>query len=242
MTDIPGQLVVRTYAPARYWLTRAALALLGIFALYVVYELGRFDAGYDRLAVAQQRRELEVDIERLEKSQRELRVQLAELETLRVSQTRERAEVARTIGELQAQVARQEQELAFFRGIVAQASQAPEVKIQQLRILAHEGKPDAYDLRLTLVQAVRPDNVVSGAVRLKVEGTRAGAAASLGLEALSEGAKPELPFSFRYFENLDQTVQLPADFKPERIAVEVSSSRKNVPPATRAFIWSVAAR
>ena len=32
--------------------------LIGVFALYVVYELGRYNAGYDRQAVAQQRTEL----------------------------------------------------------------------------------------------------------------------------------------------------------------------------------------
>ena len=53
---------------------------------------------------------------------RELRTRLAELDTIRIGRAREQAEVARTIGDLQAQVARQAQELAFYRGIVAQAA------------------------------------------------------------------------------------------------------------------------
>jgi hypothetical protein len=51
--------------------------LIGVFALYVVYELGRYNAGYDRQAVAQQRTELEVQIEHLEKANREMRTRLA---------------------------------------------------------------------------------------------------------------------------------------------------------------------
>src|SRR5258708_30541611 len=47
--------------------------LIGLFALYVLYELGRYNAGYDRQAVAQQRTELEVQIEHLEKANREMR-------------------------------------------------------------------------------------------------------------------------------------------------------------------------
>src|SRR5438874_1915675 len=65
---------------------RAALivagVLLGVFALYVVYELGRYNAGYDRQAVAQQRTELEVGIEHLERANRELRTRLAESDTV----------------------------------------------------------------------------------------------------------------------------------------------------------------
>ena len=71
-----------------------------------MYELGRYNAGYDRQAVAQQRTELEVKIEHLEKANREMRTQLAELDTIRVGRAHEQAEVARAMGELQAQVAR----------------------------------------------------------------------------------------------------------------------------------------
>ena len=65
--------------------------LIGVFALYVVYELGRYNAGYDRQAVAQQRTELEVQIEHLEKANREMRIRLAELDTFRVGRSREQA-------------------------------------------------------------------------------------------------------------------------------------------------------
>ena len=50
-----SNLVVRTHTPARWLLTVIALTFLAAFALYVVYELGRFDAGYDRQAVSQER-------------------------------------------------------------------------------------------------------------------------------------------------------------------------------------------
>jgi len=49
-----------------------------------------------------------------------LRRQVAELDTLKAGQADERREVGRTIGELQAELARQKQQLEFFRGIVAQ--------------------------------------------------------------------------------------------------------------------------
>jgi chromosome segregation ATPase len=86
----------------------------------VIYELGRYDAGYDRLAVAQQRAELEAAIEHLKQDNHELNLRLAEIDTQRIGWAREQAEVSRTIGDLQAQVARQAQDLAFYRGVGAQ--------------------------------------------------------------------------------------------------------------------------
>jgi len=70
-------LVVRQSAPALRTALLVAALLVGVFALYVVYELGRYNAGYDRQAAAQQRTVLEVRIEHLEKDNRELRTRLA---------------------------------------------------------------------------------------------------------------------------------------------------------------------
>ena len=121
------------------WSGVAAALLVGLFALYVVYELGRYNAGYDRQAVAQQRTELEVQIEHLEKDESRAAHEGCGADTIRVGRAREQAEVARAMGELQAQVARQSQELAFYRGVVAQRAAGIGVKIEQLRIT--RGRP-----------------------------------------------------------------------------------------------------
>src|SRR3569832_1072334 len=105
-----SNLVVRTHAPMRRVLTVIAHTLLAAYALYVVYELGRYDAGYDRLAVSQERAEHEVNLDRLEKANRELRSRLAELDTIRGGRAEEQAAVSKSIGELQALVAQQKQE------------------------------------------------------------------------------------------------------------------------------------
>src|SRR3982074_899565 len=126
-------LVVRQRTPVLQTALLIAGVLIGVFALYVVYELGRYNAGYDRQAVAQQRTELEVQIEHLEKANREMRIRLAEPDAFRVGRSREQAEVARATGDLQAQVARQSQELAFYRGVVAQGAAVLGVQVGQAR-------------------------------------------------------------------------------------------------------------
>src|SRR3982074_2542911 len=206
-SDSRPNLVIRTHSPARRLTIIGVIALIAAFALYVVYELGRFNAGYDRLEVAQQRTELEVEIERLGKSNRELRTQLAELDMIRIGRAREQAEVTRTIGDLQAQVARQTQELAFYRGIVAQGAAAVGVKVQQVHITPGT-KAQRFVVHLALVRSVRPDSVALGSVALSIDGAMAdGKATTLDLSVLTPGRQKELPFNFRYFENLDQAVR-----------------------------------
>ncbi len=192
-----SNLVVRTHAPARRVLTVIALTLLGAFALYVVYELGRYDAGYDRLAVSQERAEHEVSIDRLEKANRELRTRLAELDTIRVGRAREQAEVSRSIGDLQAQVARQTQELAFYRGIVAQSAVSPGVKVQQLADRPGQQARPSSALRLNLMRSQRPEDVAAARSRSPRRARKGEQPGSLDTAALTggkaQGATLQLP-------------------------------------------------
>jgi hypothetical protein len=232
-------LVVRKHAPTRRIILIVAVALIGLFAAYVIYEFGRYNAGYDRMAVQQQRTEQEVAIEHLEKTNHELRTKLAELDTIRLGRAREQAEVARTIGELQAQVARESQELAFYRGVVTQGAAEIGVKIGQLRVSAGR-KPGQFVVHMSLLRSGRPDTVVTGTLGLIVDGGAGGQSdAPLDLPALTSGKLHELPFNFRFYQNFDQEIAIPAGFKPEHVAVEVHSSRKDVAPLVQTFPWSL---
>jgi hypothetical protein len=238
-SDGRPNLVIRSHSPTRRLILIGVILLIAALALYIVYEYGRFNAGYDRLAAAQQRTELEVEIDRLNKSNRELRTHLAELDTIRIGRAREQAEVTRTISDLQAQVAKQTQELAFYRGIVAQGATAVGVKVQQVHITAGT-KAQHFIMHISLMRSVRPDNVAVGSLALSVDGTTPdGKPQTLDLPALTPTKMKDLPFNFRYFENLDQDVALPAGFKPEKMAVEIRSNKKDVAPASQSFPWAV---
>jgi len=236
--DDGAPMVVRQRTPVLRNLLLIATVLVGLFAFYVVYELGRYNAGYDRQAVAQQRVELEVQIEHLEKANREMRTKLAELDTIRVGRAREQAELARSLGDLQAQVARQSQELAFYRGVVAQGAAAIGVKIEELRITAGS-RPGIFIAHLSLVRSGRADGEVSGIVHLSLEGTADAAAKTLDFAALTDGRLHELRYSFRYLQNFDPELTVPPAFKPEQLAVEVQSSRHELAPLSQSFLWTV---
>lgn len=238
MADAPPKVVIRTYAPARAWVIGGALLLTAAVGGYALFEYGRSRAGFDQLAALRARAALQREIRARDATIVELRRESAELATLRSAQAQERAELSRTIGELQAEVAKQTQQLAFYQGIVVQGANAAEVKIQQLRVGAGSA-PRNFIVRLTLVQAGRPDRTVSGKALITVEGERAGAPATLALAALTPARTVELPFSFRYFENLDPEIVIPDDFRPERIIVEIRSSRREVAPITQTYLWEI---
>jgi hypothetical protein len=83
--------------------------------------------------------------------------------------------------------------------------------------------------------------VATGTLALSLEGESGGATTTVDLAVLTAGKQRELPFSFRYFENFDEEIVVPGGFKPEHLAVEVRSSRKDVAPLAQTFLWTVEA-
>lgn len=230
--------MVRRSAPILRRALWIAAALVAAFVLYVVYELGRYNAGYDRQEAAQERTELRVQIEHLDKSNRELSTQLAELDTVRLGRSREQAEVSRTIHDLQAQVAKQSQELAFLRGVVAQNATALGVKIDQLRITPGP-HPSSYLVHLSLVRSGKAEADVTGSILLTVDGTSYDGPKSLELPIMTGGHVRELRYNFRYLENIEQEIALPLALKPTQVTVEISSAKKDIAPLSQRFPWSV---
>ena len=92
--QIPGKLVIRTHAPVRRWLMLLTWVLFTALGLYLVFELGRYKAGFDGIDAAKQRAVLEDQISALIKAQRDLRVQLAAANETQVAQAQERDERA----------------------------------------------------------------------------------------------------------------------------------------------------
>src|SRR5215472_1970688 len=234
-------LVVHRGSRARRLFIGLATTLIGLFGLYVIYELGRYNAGYDRQAVAQQRTELEVKIEHLEADNRGMRTRLAELDTIRLGRAREQAEVARTMGDLQAQVAKQSQELAFYRGVVAQGAATLGVKIEDLRITAAP-QANSYLAHMALVRSGRAETLAARTLQLSVDGElAAGGEKTLDLGNLTGGRQRELHYDFRYYQDFDQELTLPAGFRAAHLVVELHSNRKDVTPLSQTFLWSVEA-
>lgn len=238
MPGLPPKLVVTTYAPTRRVVTIVLLVLVVAAGVYGMFEFGRYRAGYDVVAGLKERAALREEIEDHEATISELRAKVAQLESSTVGQTREREEVQRTIGELQAQVARANQELAFFRGIVTQNANSAEVKIQQARMVA-TSTANKFRVRVTLVQPMKPDTVVSGVVVLSVDGEVDGKPGRADFATLSGGKRREIPFTFRYLENIEEEITVPPGMKPEQLLVEVRSNRRGSAPVQQSYVWSV---
>lgn len=219
----------------------AGLLLCVALGLALVFELGRRSAGFDGVQAVRERAALQQTIDDHERTEHELTVQLAAAEEARLGEVRERSEVAKTIGELQAQVAKSQQELDFYRGMVAQQlPQTVGITIEQFRVVPGKAKSQ-YLLRFTIKPSKNPEQSFTGALAITLDGEQSGSAASVDLGSIARPRLATVPVSFRYFKTVEQLIELPADFNPQRVTIEVRPQTKAVAPYRQTFLWSITA-
>jgi hypothetical protein len=232
MSETTGPFVIRRHTPRRTLWLRLAAALIGLFGLYVVFEFGRYSAGFDRAGAAQEQAERLHVIATLNAQIQSLHEQVAQLQTLQSGAAREHEEVAMEIAELQAQIDRDRQDLAVYRGVIAPTGSAgTSMQVQQLRISPGDAA-GRFVLHLTLMQGGKPDATVSGAVAVRVAGQLNGATANID----GAGSTPQGAVSFRYYQAVDYQVVLPSGFRPTTVQVTL---RDNGVTGTQNFPWRV---
>jgi hypothetical protein len=213
VTDVAG--MARARLPVFYVVL--ACALFAALAGWTGYGLGQRSVGHDPAGEAEKRAVVADHDQRLELENKRLHARL---------------------GDLQSQLARQSDDLAFYRSIVSPADGIQGLRIQRFEVLPGVA-PREVQLRLTLVQAMRHESIVAGLAQITLLGVEGGAPARHSVGDLLGKPRAELPFSFRYFQTIEQTVVLPEGFEPFETEVRVRSSKLRA-PVQQTFAWKVA--
>jgi len=213
------------------------LLLVAAGCLYLAYELGRYQGGYSILDHRRERAELAAKLAEEQIASDELRRQLAIGETASDIDRATYAQVESTLGDLQAKIQEQEEELVFYRGIVSPQDRVAGLRIQSLEALPGDGE-GRYLVRLLLVQAIVHSRRVSGAVKLQLEGMQDGQMATFDAAELVVPGEPyEMGYEFRYFQGLETELALPVGFEPQRMIVEIWPNEARAERINQTFEW-----
>ena len=165
------------------------------------------------------------------------RREIAALEVGRRVDRESQTEAQRMLGDLQSQVARLNQDLEFYRGVLAKEFGAGAVRVQSVTV--RDAPRGGFVVEVSVVRAAARDTPLQGAARIALSGTRRGALVDLTLRDLVPAKPREVAFVLRYFETLRIPIKLPVDFKPGTLTVELV-----LPPGARivdrrVVSWSV---
>lgn len=127
-------------------------------------------------------------------------------------------------------------DVAFYERLVGATGQRKGLSVHQAEFIPDAG--GAWQYQIMLTQSLNRGAISQGQMRFAVEGVRAGKLATIGWDELRQ--KPQAggqPYSFRYFQQLDGSVMLPAGFTPQRVKVQLAGEDTAV---EQAFDWKLA--
>jgi len=237
---VPANPTIYRPSPARVWGGRLALLALAAVALYLVFELGRLQAGHNIADVAEERRALNTRIVELEGDVAGLQEEIARLETHREIDAEAYGKVEASLADLQAKIREQRDAIAFYRGIVSPEDGGRGLRVQDLSLTAGRSERNV-NLRLVLVQAMRHDRRVTGDVVLQVQGEQDGIEKTYGwAELKTEDSSTAWPFGFRYFQDFERELVLPDGFTPLTVKVEIRSKTRSINSIEETYDWALA--
>lgn len=217
---------------------KRVLAAAGILVLcYGAFELGRASSGHFIVSSMLERFELQKRSQALAEENEALRGRVAAAEVGQQVDRQAQADAQQMMGELQAETARQKQELEFYRGLVVRQYGSGALRVQEVRVRPEEDER-RYLVLITLVQAATRDTVANGTVTFSVEGLQGEEPATLALPEIEVDERKQFPFSLRFFQQIEVPVELPLDFRPERLHVAYQLGR-NPEPTRQTFDWRV---
>jgi len=126
-------------------------------------------------------------------------------------------------------------ELDFYRRLAGTGGEQTGLAVYQAELSATDS-PRVFQYILTLTQNIRRASIISGKLKLDVEGTLDNRPVTLFWSQLSDGATAEPSFRFKYFQQFEGYLTLPENFSPTRLLVtlDVKDQRK---PVSRTFDW-----
>lgn len=230
-------LVVRPQMPFRQRAALLAAAALGALMIWGVFEWGRRAGGHDAIEAGRARQALADRVMSLQADNETLRREIALMKAAGRVDGEAYGRVSREIDDLQSQIAELNQELAFYRGIMAPAEGTNGLQVQTVQIKPADGE-GKFRLSLVLIQAGRQDRRVSGSLQVAVVGSAAGAVSRVQLRDPA-GESQDLRFAFRYFQILEADVDIPAEFSPERIDVSLHPDGRGQERMEVSFPWEL---
>ena len=176
-------------------------------------------------------------IETLEEERNALRRELAMVKQAAEIDRESIVSIRDQIKQYQDERLKMEEELAFLRGIVSTNNKKQALRVQNFKLEPglEEGQ---YIYRFSVSQVINSGTVAKGVIELNVEGLQNGRSTRLSLAQVSEEKLDKIKMRFRFFQNVEGKLQLPKDFEPASIEIDVKPSGGKLEPVKESFNWS----
>jgi hypothetical protein len=135
----------------------------------------------------------------------------------------------------QSEITRLRSDLEFYRGLTGSGGAQSGLAIYTAD-LDPTDSPLVFRFTITLTNNIRRAAIVNGRVLIDLEGTLDDRPVTLYWSQLTDGNKPQPTFRFKYFQEIEGYLALPANFRPTQLLVTLEADRQRK-PIRRQFDW-----
>ena len=192
----------------------AALALA-----WWAYGSGLELAGFHRGEAQQELTALREQAARLGAENMQLSSQVAQYERQIQIEQASSQEVSRQLKNLSDENGRLQEDLAFFQNLTAMRGKEGDLGVHRLR-LERDKMPGEYHLRMLLVQSGQRAKEFSGSYQLVATVLKNGQRTTYLFPQDASG-NAQFQLSFKYYQRVEQSIQLPQDAQLENIQVRI---------------------
>jgi hypothetical protein len=232
-----AQLIIRAHSPWKFWSKWFLLLIVLSAVSWAMFALGQFSAGHFNQSLQQEQTRLQEKLYRLGRENSELREKYAVLERTAQVDKESYSGINDNMKKLQNELLELKEQVAFYRGIVAPTEAASGLLIRDLKV-ASLGEDNGYHFKLVITQVMKNEYLVRGRVEVLIDGLQDGKQKQLTLSQLSEGKLANLKMEFKYFQNIEGDIVLPADFVPSSVMVDLIPSGKGRTRIKKNFEWA----
>ena len=232
------RLEIVAYNPVRRFLTRAILLFVAVTLALGGYSTGKWSVRHERGTAVVERNELRVTAREQEKELADLKRRLLVTESSNAIDQQSYQEVQQTVLNLNARIAKLENELHFYQRVMA-----PEKIDQGLRIDRFDVKPTeeprVFDYQLVITQVTDNNSFIEGRALVSLVGSQGQTRnVTLSLKEVSpEVAESSIRFRFRFFQNVAGQIHLPEDFNPEKVQIILQSTGSKAMRIEKEIDW-----
>lgn len=145
--------------------------------------------------------------------------------------------IRQTVIELKAQIATLEEEVSFYKGIMAPSGNDKGLRVSKIEVLPEENS-GRFRYSIMLTQVADNSSYISGLAAVNIVGLKNGERVMLPLRDLdSDVAELGVKFRFRYFQEIAGTLTLPSQFVPEQVQVVSQSTGSKAQRVEQTINW-----
>lgn len=227
---------IKPHQPLRFLLlTLLACIVIGV-GIWLLAEYSHWYLIREQMMQNQDYKSLWQSNQKLAQENERLRQKLTMLQTGVSIDKRATAELHNEVVELQDEIFKLTRDLEFYRGIISSSEDVKGLAVQGLE-LQPTRMPHQYRFKLVLTHVEKSDKVAEGTVKLALEGTENGTKRTLQWTDIIRDKSLLLEYRFKHFKRFEGFVNLPPDFKPRRVQVNLLPKGNSHARIEQVFDW-----